>query len=100
MTDVEFYTRIINTPCEGCDAYENLGHCGTWWSSCVIPKFHNFLREMCWDEEYFLDLIIFEDIILPEQLLEEDYEEYLKELAQGEYIEGMWDYEDEPFCYM
>lgn len=69
MTDVEFYTRIITAPCEGCDAYENLGHCGTWWSTCVIPKFHNFLREMHWDEEYFLDLIIFEDIILPEQLL-------------------------------
>ena len=97
MTDVDFYTSLITYGYEGCAAYENLGHCGTWWSTCIIPKFHNFLREMCWDEEYFLDLIVFEDIILPEQLLEE---EYFEGLCQGDYVEGMWDYEDEPFCYM
>ena len=90
MTDVDFYTSLITYGCEGCAAYENLGHCGTWWSTCIIPKFHSFLQEMHWDEEYFLDLIIFEDIILPEQLLEEDYEEYLRELYLGEYI----DYDD------
>ena len=100
MTDVDFYTSLITYGCEGCAAYENLGHCGEWGSTCIIPKFHEFLREMMWDEEYFLDLIVFEDIILPEQLLDEELDEYYKELSQGEYIEGMWDYEDEPFCYM
>lgn len=79
MTDVDFYTSLITYGCEGCPAYEEIGHCGTWGSTCVIPKFQKFLEEMHWDEEYFLDLIFFEDNLLPEFWQEED--EYFKELS-------------------
>jgi hypothetical protein len=79
MTDLEYYTSLITYGCEGCFAYEEIGCCGTWENTCSILKFHNFLQEMNWDEEYFLDLIFFEDNLLPEFWQEED--EYFKELS-------------------
>lgn len=34
----DYYPLLLDEPCQGCAAYENLGHCGTWGPGCWIMK--------------------------------------------------------------
>ena len=72
MTDPEFYFRLINCPCDGCPAYEEIGHCGTWSENCLIYdlliQLDDFLDEMGWDKDEFLDCIMFKELEEPEWL--------------------------------
>lgn len=80
MTDFEFYSILIKEGCNGCPAYNALGHCGTW-TKCDIPELHQFLDEMCWSEDYFLDYIYFQDYILP--TIYEDEDEFDEFMSNG-----------------
>lgn len=106
MTESEFYTRLIESPCDGCSAYEEIGHCGEWSSNCIIFDLLmdlelNLLPFLGWDKETFLSYIFYKEDVEPELFWEEDeLTKLLWDMSEEEYIHGMWDYEDEPFCYM
>lgn len=66
MTDKEFYMRLIESPCEGCSAYEEIGHCGTWSGNCIIFDLLmdldlNLLPFLGWDRETFLSYIFYKE---------------------------------------
>jgi len=73
MTEYEFYMLALGPDrCNGCDAYEHLGHCGIT-KHCLVSELRCFIEEVLnWDIDYFLDYIYFEDYILPLIYQEED----------------------------
>ena len=84
MSDYEFYETVLKT-CDGCPAYEYLGHCG--FSPCITTKVLNFIfSELHWDEDYFLGYIYFQDYILPEIYQEEDI--FWQELADEMFLDS------------
>ena len=70
MTDLEFYTRLIISPCDGCSAYEEIGHCGTWRDNCFIPDLliglDNLIDWLGWDKDDFITFIEFKGREEPE----------------------------------
>lgn len=85
MTDIEFYLRLTNNPCEGCSAYEEIGHCGTWAENCFIHDLlidmDEFLEEMGWDKDDLVDYIIYKDTKEPEFLMDiEEIENYISNI--------------------
>ena len=104
MKESEFYLKLLESPCEGCAAYEEIGHCGAWGPNCMVPDLmmdlvDNLLPFLGWDTDDFLLYIFFKEDYEPELFqMQDEWDEAV--MAEDEYIHGMWDYEDEPFCYM
>lgn len=82
MDDYEFYSRMLKDGCNGCPAYEYLGHCG--FTPCELPNLLEFIHfELYWDEDYFLGYIYFQDYLSP--LYAQEEEEFFNELLE-EYL--------------
>ena len=89
MSDKEFYTRLIESPCEGCSAYEEIGHCGEWSSNCIIFDLLmdlelNLLPFLGWDKETFLSYIFYkEDEEIDFLIYCEDRDEYYSSIEDA-----------------
>lgn len=89
MSDKEFYTRLIESPCDGCSAYEEIGHCGTWSANCFIFDLlmdleSNLLPFLGWDKETFLSYIFYkEDEEIDFLIYCEDRDEYYSSIEDA-----------------
>jgi len=107
MPGIEFYEKLLNNPCEGCAAYEEIGGCGTWINTCKVPQWTEDLYQLLlflgWDENEFLDYIKFKDSLEEiEYFIEED--EYFEELAididyEVQQMQDLQYLPDEPIFY-
>lgn len=90
MEDIEFYVRLINCPCDGCSAYEEIGHCGTWLENCLIYDLLIGLDELLewlgWDKEEFIDFIIFKDK-LETEFFKLEFDFYEEMLTDPDFLE-------------
>lgn len=55
MPGIEFYEKLLNNPCEGCAAYEEIGGCGTWINTCKVPQWTEDLYQLL----LFVRILIF-----------------------------------------
>ena len=102
MTESEFYIRLLESPCEGCAAYEETGHCGAWGSNCMVPTLmmeltENLLPFLGWDTDDFLLYIFFKEEYEPEMFqmediyfreISEDIDSYIQEMEELRYFYG------------
>lgn len=83
---------LMDNPCNYCDAYNYLGHCGT--KQCSIPKEREELGELmdflCVNPQELIDMFRFYEEILDDLILQE--EEYFQEITQDvDYWSELWD---------
>lgn len=82
---------LMDNPCNYCDAYNYLGHCGT--KQCSIPKEREELEELmdflCVNPQELIDTMRFYEEVLDELLVQED--DYIYEyIEDGDYWADIW----------
>lgn len=96
MNDIEFYTKLVKNPCEGCfPDSEDVEHCGVFTFSCSIFDMlldleENLLPFLGWDENIFLTYIKYKDeeelnFIVEWEEFEEEYFSHLEDICDDYY---------------
>lgn len=97
MTDKELYVRLLSDePCSGCPAYEEVGGSSIWCNECYVPTSLEKLREellpfLGWDEDIFLDYIIY---------TEDEEPNFIEECEEIDCFRDDVYWEDERFMYI
>ena len=83
---------LMDSPCNYCNAYNYLGHCGT--TECSIPKeldeLNSLMDFLCVNPQELIEMFRFYEEILDDLILQE--EEYFQELTQdADYWSELWD---------
>ena len=85
MNDYEYYKRMIEQKCNGCPAYEEIGHCGTYSGTCELISLYDFLSEIMWDDEYFVGYIYYHDYLEGDDYFDDSrlLQEYYEDMEAG-----------------
>jgi len=89
----DYYPLLLDEPCQGCAAYENLGHCGAWGPGCWI------MEAKCQIDSLKANTALVDEGEILDWLLWKDCEElqFLKYLDTKDFLE--WVFEEEEDYY-